>query len=466
MNPTSIPNRVEILKQKFADSLGLPFQDLLAESVIQEALNAEKITYRRRLFDPFVTLWMFLSQVLDADKSCHNAVSRMIAWLASENVPIPSEDTSAYCQARSRLPEKLLQQLFSTVAKELEHKTTEEQFWCGRRVKVVDGSTVSMSDTLENQAAYPQPNSQAPGCGFPIAKIGVLFSITTGAAVALIIDVLNTHDVKLARRLYQFLNQGDVLLGDCAFCSYADIVFIKNHACDAVFRLSQTRKNEVERGRRKPLSSFESIEVWRKPKTRPKGLSQDEFTSLPKSLTVRVIKYYIPSPGYRTKYVTLVTTLLDPKVYPTTEIMRLYGQRWDVELDLKHLKTTLGMDILRGQTPEMVRKEIYVYLLAYNLLRTLMWEAGTIYKVDPLRLSIQGTRQHLDNFIPQLSFATNRKKVQLYQALLKLIVHKLVPERPNRCEPRVRKRRPKAYPLMTKPRQSLRQDCFTANAFR
>ncbi len=176
--------------------------------------------------------------------------------------------------------------------------------------------------------------------------------------------------------------------------------------------------------------------------------------------------YYIPSPGYRTKYVTLVTTLLDSEVYPTTEIMRLYGQRWDVELDLKHLKTTLGMDILRGKTPEMVRKEIYVYLLAYNLLRTLMWEAGTIYKVAPLRLSIQGTRQHLDNFIPQLSFATNRKRVQLYQALLKLIVHKLVPERPKRCEPRVRKRRPKAYPLMMKSRQTLRQECFVANTLR
>ncbi len=183
-------------------------------------------------------------------------------------------------------------------------------------------------------------------------------------------------------------------------------------------------------------------------------------------MTVRVIKYYIPSPGYRTKYVILVTTLLDPEVYPTTEIMRLYGQRWDVELDLKHLKTTLGMDILRGKTPEMVRKEIYVHLLAYNLLRTVMWEAGTTHKVDPLRLSLQRTRQHLDNFIPQLAFASNQKRVQLYQILLEIIAHKLVPQRQGRCESRVRKRRPKAYPLMTKPRQILRQDCFAANAFR
>ncbi len=214
------------------------------------------------------------------------------------------------------------------------------------------------------------------------------------------------------------------------------------------------------------MSSFESIEVWHKPKTRPKELTTQEFTIIPDTLTVRVIKYYIPSSGYRTKYVILVTTLLDPEVYPTTEIMRLYGQRWNVELDLKHLKTTLGMDILRGKTPEMVRKEIYTYLLAYNLLLTLMWEAGTTYKIDPLRLSIQGTRQHLDNFIPQLAFASNQKRVQLYQVLLKIIAHELVPQRQGRCESRVRKRRPKAYPLMTKPRQILRQDCFAANAFR
>lgn len=437
MNILKIPNRVHILKQKFANSLGLPFQDLLPESTIRAALTAEKISYRRRLFDPFVTLWIFLSQVLDTDKSCHNAVSRMIAWLASENVSVPSDDTSAYCQARQRLPEKLLQQLFGTVAQKLEQKVITKNLWCGRHVLVIDGTSVSMPDTFSNQLAYPQPSSQAVGCGFPIAKIVALFSIATGAAVAVVINVLNIHNIKLARQIYQFFNPGDVLLGDCAFCSYADIVFIKNKACDAVFRLSKTRKNQIERGKRKSISSFESIEVWHKPKTRPNGLTPEEFTNIPKSLTVRVIKYYIPSPGYRTKYVILVTTLLDTEVYPTTEIMRLYGQRWEVELDLKHLKTTLDMDVLRGKTPEMVRKEIYAHLLAYNLLRTVMWEAGTLHQVDPLRLSIQGTRQHLDNFIPQLAFATNRKRVQLYRALLKIIVHKLVPERPQRCEPRV-----------------------------
>lgn len=217
--------------------------------------------------------------------------------------------------------------------------------------------------------------------------------------------------------------------------------FIQNYTCDAVFRLSQTRKNEVERGRRKPLSSYDSIEVWQKHKTRPKTLSLLEFATLPKTLTVRIIKYYIPSPGFRTTQVILATTLLDEKIYPATELLRLYGLRWEVELDLKHLKTCLGMDILRGKTPEIVRKEIYAHLLAYNLLRTVMWEAGTTYRVDPLRLSLQKTRHHLDNFIPHLASASAQKRDRLYQTLLQTIVHKLVPERKGRCEPRVRKRR-------------------------
>ncbi len=195
-------------------------------------------------------------------------------------------------------------------------------------------------------------------------------------------------------------------------------------------------------------------------------LSLLEFATLPKTLTVRIIKYYIPSPGFRTKQVILVTTLLDPKAHPASELLRLYGLRWEVELDLKHLKSTLGMDVLRGKTPAMVRKEIYAHLLAYNLLRIVMWEAGTIYKVAPLRLSLQGTRHHLNNFIPQLASASTQKQDRLYQTLLKTIVHKLVPERKGRCEPRVRKRRPKSYPLMRKPRQVLRQECLAANAFR
>jgi len=452
--------RVQILKKKFSQSLGLPFKELLPSEVIRQALKELKVKYKRRLFDPIVTLWAFLSQVLDTDKSCHNAVSKVIAYLIEEGVEIPSTDTSAYCQARARLPEKLLEQLFGQTAQNLEEKVTIEHLWCGRHVKVIDGSTVSMPDTVENQSAYPQPSNQKPGCGFPIAKIGVLFSLATGAAVALCIDVLNTHALKLARQLYQFLNPLDILVGDRAFCAYADIAAIKNLDCDAVFRKHQSRTTSMRKG--KIIGDCDKLITWNKPNKCPKGLSKNEFEALPQTITLREIYYYIIIPGFRTGRVSLITTLLDTTTYSSLEIVGLYGKRWDVELNLRHLKTTLGMDVLRCKTPSMVRKEIYVYLLAYNLLRSLMWLAGTTYSTPPLRLSLQGTRHHLNNFIPQLLAAASTQCLPVYRTLLKVIAHKAVPERPGRSEPRVRKRRPKAYPLMTKPRHELREQLQSA----
>lgn len=452
--------RVQILKDKFSQSLGLPFKEVLPESVIKLAISELKIKYKKRLFDPLITLWAFLSQVLDTDKTCHNAVSKIIAHLAQEEVEIPSTDTSAYCQARARLPEKLLEKLFNYSAHNLEEGVTQEHLWCGRNVKVIDGSTVSMPDTVENQKQYPQPSTQKEGCGFPIAKIGVIFSLATGAAVALCIDVLNTHDIKLARRLYSFLKPDDVLLGDRAFCAYADMVSIAKLGCDAVFRKHQSRTTTMRKG--KIIGDCDKLVTWYKPKRCPKGLSKDEFDALPPSITVREVYYYIVIPGFRTEQVSLITTLLDKSSYSTLEIVGLYGKRWDVELDLRHIKTTLGMDILRCKTPSMIRKEIHVYLLAYNLLRSLMWSAGTTYNTPPNRLSLQGTRHHLLNFIPKLETAHSQKRFSLYRSLLKIIVHKVVPDRPGRSEPRVTKRRPKAYPRLTKPRHELRHQLQTA----
>jgi transposase len=268
----------------------------------------------------------------------------------------------------------------------------------------------------------------------------VIFSLATGAAVALAIDILNTHDIKLARKLYSFLKPNDVLLGDRAFCAYADMVAIKASAslslnaersrgvkklnCDAVFRKHQSRTTSMRQG--KIVGDCDKLVTWYKPKICPKGLSKDEFDTLPQIITVREIYYYVFIPGFRTERVSLITTLLDKTTYSTLDIVGLYGKRWDVELDLRHLKTTLGMDVLRCKTPSMVRKEIYVYLLAYNLLRSLMWSAGTTYGTPGLRLSLQGTRHHLNNFIPELLAACSKKRLQIYFTLLKVIVHKAV----------------------------------------
>jgi|GEM_PF-1558752 len=197
-----------------------------------------------------------------------------------------------------------------------------------------------MPDTAKNQQAYPQPSTQAPGCGFPIAKIGVFFSLATGAAIAVVIDVLKTHDIKLARPLYDFLNPRDVLLGDRAFCSYADVVFVKNRQADVVFRKHQARFQELIKGR--IVGSHDKQTVWHKPHACPMGLTKEQFATLPLTLTVREIHYLIAVPGFRTQQVSFITTLLDSTAYSTINLVKLYGFRWDVELDLKHLKTTLG----------------------------------------------------------------------------------------------------------------------------
>lgn len=450
-----MPNRVEILKQKLTTSVGLPFRDLLPESSIIEALDAEQITYRNRLFNPIVTLWAFLSQVLDPDKSCSNTVSRVIAWLTSAGADIPSSDTGGYCKARARLSEKLLQRLFGQTAEELEAQATRESLWCGRHVKIIDGSTVSMPDTPANQTAYPQHSNQASGCGFPIAKILVMFSLVTGAAMGVLIDVLNTSDVTLARRMYSTLKPADVALADRAFGTYVDLVLVQSQQADAVFRKHQSRHSDFRRG--KKLGIADHLVTWHKPTRRPQGMSVEEFAQIPDYLQIREVHFLIRQKGFRTKEIIVVTTLLDAKIYTRAKLAKLYQLRWEVEVDLRHVKTTLGMNELRGKTPQMVRKEIYAHLMAYNLLRTLMWEAGLTEGVSSLRLSLQGTRQHLKNFMPELIQAGARKRKKLYRTLLEVIAQQPVPERPGRSEPRVRKRRPKAFPLMKEPRSVLKR---------
>lgn len=454
-----MPNRVEILKQKFAQSVGLPFRNLLPESTIMEALAAEKVEYRNRLFNPIVTLWVFLSQVLDTDKSLQNAVSRVIAWLAETGEAIPSTDTGGYAKARIRLPEGLLTRLLGKTAQGLEAQASAQDLWCGRHVRICDGSSVLMSDTKVNQTVYPQHSNQSPGCGFPIAKLVVMFSLATGAVMEVLIAAFNSSEVVLGRQLYHNLTPGDVLLADRAFGSYVDLVLVQSQQADAVFRKHQSRKSDFRRG--KKLGIGDHIVTWLQPQRRPNGMSAEAFAALPEQVQVREVHLLIRQPGFRPKEIILVTTLVNHRVYTKAKLAQLYQLRWEVEVDLRHVKTTLGMDMLRGKTPQIVRKEIYVHLMAYNLLRTLMWEAAKQTGVSPLRVSLQKTRQHLGNFLSQLADAGVKQCKRLYQTLLQVVTHKLVPQRPGRIEPRVKKRRPKAYGWMQQPRAVLKRKLAT-----
>jgi hypothetical protein len=448
-----MPKPVEILKRKFTNSVGLPFRELLPESTIVEALEAEKIEYRNRLFNPIVTLWAFLSQVLDTDKSLQNAVSRIIAWLAADGEAIPSSDTGGYSKARKRLPEKFLLRLLGKTAQGLEKQSSSEDLWCERNVKLCDGSTVIMSDTPKNQAEYPQHANQALGCGFPIAKIVVMFSLATGAALEILIAPFRIGEVTLARQLYPKLLPGDVLLADRAFGSYVDLVLVQQYSADAVFRKHQSRKSDFRRG--KKLGIGDHIVTWSKPQRCPRSMSQEDFAELPHQVRVREVHLLIRQKGFRPKEIIVVTTLVNAKVYTKAKLAQLYQWRWQVEVDLRHVKTTLGMEMLRGKTPDMVRKEIYVHLMAYNLLRTVMWQAGKKAGVCPVRISLQGTRQHLGHFCPEFYKAGAKKRWQLYSTLLTVVTDKLLPERPYRYEPRLKKQRPKPYGWLQQPRDVL-----------
>ena len=453
-----IGNRVAILRQKFAQSIGLPFAEILTESEIEQALQDEGVTYRKRLFCPIVTLWAWISQVLDADKSCKKAVSRIVSYLVASGQNPPSTDTGGYCKARARLKERMLLGLTRLTGKHSHEQPEEEFLWCGRRVAVFDGSSLTMADTEKNQKKYPQPKSQAKGCGFPQARIVCGFSLSTGAVLDAAFSPLSAGEVTLFRQLYGNLETNDVALGDRMFGSYADICLLREDGVDSAFRVHGARKTDFRKGKR--LARWDHIVEWVKPKQCPPGLSTKLFGQLPETILLRETRFYITKKGFRTEDVTLVTTLLDSKRYTRVDLAELYRLRWQAEIDFKHLKTTMQMEHLPSRTPEMVRKDFYVHLLAYNLIRTVQLQASREHQVDPLALSLKATIQHLTSFTCLLAHATDEQRAYEYEQLIFLVSTEKLPFRPNRVEPRVVKRRPKKYPRLSMPRERLRRKCM------
>lgn len=462
MSISVIGSSIKRLRKKFSQSTGLPIRETLSEDEIEAALKAEGVTYRRCLFDPIITIWAFLSQVLDSDRCCRKAISRVFAYLSdTQEVADPIElidsesDTGAYCKARQRLFQGVLDRLYQTVATHQEKAVGKERLWCGRRVFLGDGTTVLMPDTPENQAAYPQHPNQKPGCGFPIAKLVAIFSLTTGAVIDAITDVWSAYEPALFRQISGCLCPGDVYVADRIYCTYVDIALLCNRLVDSVLRLHGSRKVDFRKGKR--LGKNDRLFVWEKPKQCPKTLPKHLYDPLPDTLTVRVLRFTVNQKGFRSKQITVVTTLLDAILYPKAEIARLYGLRWEVEIDLRHLKSSMNMDFLRTKSPQMARKELAMYFLAYNLIRSLMSEAALRYGKDPLRLSFKGTLQHLNTFLPLLASASPQKRQQHYEMLLLLIAREELPYRPGRVEPRAVKRRPKRSRWLQEPRAVLKQ---------
>jgi hypothetical protein len=316
-----------------------------------------------------------------------------------------------------------------------------------------------MPDTPSLQRVFGQPDSQRAGCGFPVAMLTGLFCWSSGALLDVAIGPYRDSELRLWRRLWTWLRVGDVIVGDRFYCTYYDLAALARRGCDAVCRLHQRRKVDWRRGRK--LGPNDRLMTWERPVRRNRGhnVSVRQWEQLPQAMDVRLVRGTVGVPGFRTRRLIVATTLLDPVAYPAADILALYGDRWTVELRLRDIKTTLGMDILRGKSPSMVRKEIYMHLLAYNLIRQLMVRAAVEHHRDLHRLSFAGAVQHLDAVLPYLVlFAGTSKHCQLAELLLRWIAHDKVPDRPDRSEPRVRKRRPKKYGLLNKPRHKLRKE--------
>jgi hypothetical protein len=442
---------------------GLPFAEHLPAEQIYEALAELGGDFRERIYNPAVTLWTFLTQVRDPDHSCQQAVDRLIAHRVASGLRPCSADTGAYCRARARLPAALLPELARQLGHGLADKGEGSWLWHGRSVKVVDGTGLSMPDTEANQRAYPQPATVRAGLGFPLARLVVVFSLAVGTVLDAALgrfEGKGTGEVSLFRSLDDVLEPGDVLVGDRIYSDFWDVARAQARGVDVVMRLHAGRKGVWFRGR--GHSKANKRLCWPKP-PRPEWMTEAEYATSPERLRMRAVCVDVRQRGFRTKRLIVVTTLRDPVAYPAQDLAALYRRRWQAELNLRSLKVTLQMDILRGKSPDIVRKEVWAHLLIYNLVRGLMVQAAQQAQVRPDELSFAGALQAVNAFLPKLEGARSPAEVaRLGTALVGVIASHRVGDRPDRVEPRAVKRRRKSYPRLRVPRREaqrrLKQD--------
>lgn len=452
----SFRRKIDWFRRQFAQHSGLPFSEVLPAQVVASALAAMCLQYYDSLYNPVTVLWLFLSQVIHANPTLAVTVEGFLAWRLGQGLPPCSSDTGAYARARQRLPEALLAMLTRHTGAAADRAAIDSWRWLGRTVKVFDGSTVSMPDTPDNQAAYPQSRAQAPGVGFPLARIGVLFSLSVGTVLDLGIRRWAgkfQSELAMLRDMIARLDAGDVLLADRYLCSYMEIALLRQQGVDFVGRMHAHRKVDFRRGEQ--LGRYDHVVQWSKP-ARPEWMSREQYAAIPATLSIREFRYRIVRPGYRSRTIVIATTLLSDEQYSVAEISELYRLRWDAEINLRWLKTMMNMDVLRCQSPEMVRKEIWAHLLAYNLIRTVIAQAAAKHHKHPRQISFTRAMRTLEAFRWALAHASSQQLAMIHEHMLQAIASHEIANRPNRLEPRQRKRRPKPYKLMTKPRNQAR----------
>jgi hypothetical protein len=444
-------------------SLGPVLQRLdrfLEEPAFRRTLirKPKAFTRPQGLYSLSVTLKTFLTQCLTQDHSCRTAVAtaKDRAWLP----PSASPDTAAYCRARDALAAEGLQKAVEHTAEALDAGVSDEHLWLGRQVQVVDGTGIALPDTELNQDDYPQPSQQKPGCGFPVLRLVAFMSLATGAVSRYRLGNLHDHEQRLFQELRTHLKANDIVLGDRNFGTFANLVLLKRQGADGVFRRHQSRGAGVDTLKR--LGQDDALVRWRAPHHyRPPWL--DASVDLPKTIVVREVRFQVTQPGFRTQSVTLVTTLLDAKAYPAWALAELYFKRWRMELWLRDIKITMGMEMLRTKTPARVRAELAMFLVGYNLIRTVLFDAAKVSEARLEQLSFKSALMRFGLWCARLGHGIQLVAWLLgYPGMLSDLARDLNPDRPGRYEPRVVKRRPKKFPRRQQPRRVLREKVLTA----
>jgi hypothetical protein len=454
--------QVRCWKKGDDEAPGLPLAQVLTQESIEHALGSDQTDCDAPIYPPWVTLWMFLTQVLSTDHLCRQTVMRLLAYRTACNQPACSAKTGAYCHARNRLPEKLVRDLVHQTGEKLHRGAPlQSRSFHGRSVKVIDGATVAMPDTKENTVEFGKSTNQHRTSNFPLARLVTLFCLVSGAVIAAEIAAYcgkKTGELSLFRLLRAAFAAGDILLGDELYCTFCDLAQLIARGVDMVTSCGARQQLHFEQRTR--LGPDDYLVVWHKPEYCPDWLTRAEFDALPPTLTLRLVRVHVTTPGFRTKTLQILTTLVDAQVWTSDEIAQLYRARWHEELDLRSLKTTLQMEMLRCKKPSLVWKEIWVHLLAYNLLRSLMGVAAAAAGTQVRGHSLQATRQALNSFLWLLATASEVVLDEIGQRMLAAIAQHVVGDRPDRFEPRKQKRRPKPYPFLTGSRQQERQRCL------
>lgn len=453
MHRTKIGNlkcHVHLLRQQFAqtcrDGLGEAFSTQEMERIVAQEVGV----YRERIYPPMVVLRLFVDQVLSADQACQDAVGRRLSQRVAEGQAACSLSSGPYCKARSRLALGLPQRLCKQLGRRLELSVPPQWRWQGRTVKLFDATTVSMPDTPQNQLAWPQSGRQQPGLGFPLARIGALVGLGSGAVIDYAVASTkgkSTGEQALLREVSHSLGEDDILLADALHSTWWTLQMMAGRGIDVVMPNDGRRKVDCER---------DHVVWWPKPK-RAQWLSKEQYQQMPAGIWVREV-------GISGR--VLVTTLLEPEQASACEIEALYAMRWNIEVDFRTLKAAMGMDVLRCKSPDMVQKEIAVYLLTYNLVRWTMACAAQLAQVPARALSFASTRRLIWTFAGHLRWGTYRDTAYLAATLLKSIARCVLPRRPDRIEPRAKKRRPKPLPLLTLPRDQARARILAQRALK